>query len=275
MTKLEVTNLVKVYDSQTQKALEMLQKGSNKEEILATTGHTIAVNNVSFSIQAGETFVIMGLSGCGKSTILRCLNRLINPTSGNVILDGQDITKLKPRELRQIRQTKMAMVFQQFALLPHRTVLQNVVYGLEVQRVAKEERENRARKTLALVGLNGRENLYPDKLSGGMQQRVGLARALANDPDVLLMDEAFSALDPLIREEMQNELLHLQKQMNKTTVFITHDLSEALKLGDHIAFVRDGSLVQVGTPEEITDQPVDDYVAKFVNIIRQTTKGVR
>jgi glycine betaine/proline transport system ATP-binding protein len=274
MTKLEVINLVKVYGSQTQKALEMLQKGSNKEEILAQTGQTVAVNNVSFSVQTGEIFVIMGLSGCGKSTILRCLNRLISPTSGNIILDGQDITLLKPRELRQIRQTKMTMVFQQFALLPHRTVLQNVVYGLEVQRVAKAEREDRAKKTLALVGLAGRENFYPDELSGGMKQRVGLARALVNDPDVLLMDEAFSALDPLIREEMQNELLLLQKKMNKIIVFITHDLSEALKLGDRIAFVRDGSLVQVGTPEEITGQPVDDYVAKFVNIIRQT-KGVR
>ena len=274
MTKLEVINLVKVYGSQTRKALEMLQKGSNKEEILAETGQTVAVNNVSFSVQTGEIFVIMGLSGCGKSTILRCLNRLISPTSGNIILDGQDITLLKPRELRQIRQTKMAMVFQQFALLPHRTVLQNVVYGLEVQRVAKDERETRAKKTLALVGLAGRENFYPDELSGVMKQRVGLARALANDPDVLLMDEAFSALDSLIREEMQNELLLLQKKMNKTIVFITHDLSEALKLGDRIAFVRDGSLVQVGTPEEITGQPVDDYVAKFVNIIRQT-KGVR
>lgn len=274
MSKLEVINLVKVYGTQTQKSLEMLQKGLTKEEILTKTGQTIAVNNVSFSVQAGETFVIMGLSGCGKSTILRCLNRLINPTSGNVILDGQNITKLKPRELRQIRQTKMAMVFQQFALLPHRTVLQNVVYGLEVQGVAKEERENRAKKTLALVGLAGREKSYPDELSGGMKQRVGLARALANDPDVLLMDEAFSALDPLIREELQNELLFLQKQMNKTIIFITHDLSEALKLGDRIAFVRDGSLVQVGTPEEITGQPVDDYVAKFVNIIMQT-KGVR
>ena len=273
MTKIKVTNLIKVYGSQTQKALEMLQKGFNKEQIIAKTGQTIAVNNVSFSVQAGETFVIMGLSGCGKSTILRCLNRLINPTSGSVLLDGVDITKHKPPELRQIRRTKMAMVFQQFALLPHRTVLQNAVYGLEVQSVPKEEREKRAEKTLALVGLAGWENSYPDNLSGGMKQRVGLARALTNDPDILLMDEAFSALDPLIREEMQEELLHLQKQMNKTIVFITHDLSEALKLGDHIAFVRDGSLVQVGTPEEITEQPADDYVAKFVKITMRTKGG--
>ncbi|WP_199241730.1 glycine betaine/L-proline ABC transporter ATP-binding protein [Desulfosporosinus sp. Sb-LF] len=274
MTKIEVKNLVKVFGSQTQKALELLQKDFNKEQILAKTGQTIAVNNVSFSVQAGETFVIMGLSGCGKSTILRCLNRLINPTSGSVLLDGEDITKLDSRELRQIRQTKMAMVFQQFALLPHRTVLQNAVYGLEVQGVDKEEREKLAEKTLALVGLAGWESSYPDNLSGGMKQRVGLARALTNDPDILLMDEAFSALDPLIREEMQEELLNLQKRMNKTIVFITHDLSEALKLGDHIAFVRDGAIVQIGTPEEIAEQPADDYVAQFVNIFKKS-KGVR
>jgi len=273
MTKIEVKNLIKVYGSHTNKALELLQKGSTKEQILAKTGQTVAVNNVSLSVQSGETFVIMGLSGCGKSTILRCLNRLIDPTSGSVILDDKDITQLKSSELRKIRQTKMAMVFQQFALLPHRTVLQNTVYGLEVQGVPKEERENKAKKTLALVGLAGWENSYPDNLSGGMKQRVGLARALTNDPDILLMDEAFSALDPLIREEMQDELLNLQNKMNKTIVFITHDLSEALKLGDHIAFLRDGSLVQVGTPEEITEQPADDYVAKFVNIIRKQRGG--
>jgi len=273
MIKIEVKNLVKVFGSQTQKALEMFQKGFTKEQILTKTGQTIAVNNISFSVEDGETFVIMGLSGCGKSTILRCLNRLIEPTSGSVLIDGENITKLKPRGLRQIRQRKMAMVFQQFALLPHRTVLENAVYGLEVQGVAKEERETRADKALALVGLAGWENSYPDNLSGGMKQRVGLARALTNDPEILLMDEAFSALDPLIRDEMQEELLYLQKQMNKTIVFITHDLSEALRLGDHIAFVKDGSLVQIGTPEEITEQPADDYVAKFVNIIKKT-RGV-
>jgi glycine betaine/proline transport system ATP-binding protein len=269
MTKIEVKNLIKVYGSQTQKALEMSRKGFTKEEIFTKTGQTIAVNDVSFSVQSGETFVIMGLSGCGKSTILRCLNRLINPTLGNIILDGEDITRFKPFELRKIRQTKMAMVFQQFALLPHRTVLQNAVYGLEIQGVTKEEREKRAKKTLDLVGLSGWENSYPNNLSGGMKQRVGLARALTNDPDILLMDEAFSALDPLIREEMQDELLNLQKEMNKTIVFITHDLTEALKLGDHIAFLRDGSLVQVGTPKEIIDHPANDYVAKFVNTIRR------
>lgn len=273
MTKLEVIKLVKVYGSQVSKALEMINKGFAKEEILAKTGQTVAVHNVSFSVQAGEIFVIMGLSGCGKSTILRCLNRLITPTSGSILLDGQDITTLKPSELRRIRQTKMAMVFQQFALLPHRTVRQNTAFGLEVQGMVKEEREKKAEKSLALVGLTGWGNSYPDNLSGGMKQRVGLARALTNDPDILLMDEAFSALDPLIRAEMQEELLHLQKQMNKTIVFITHDLAEALKLGDHIAFIRDGSVVQIGTPEEIVEQPASDYVAKFVNIIKKT-KGV-
>ena len=261
--KIEVKNLVKVFGSQPQKALDLLKKGLSKEHILAETGLTIGVNNVSFTVNEGEVFVVMGLSGSGKSTILRCLNRLIEPSSGAVIIDGVDITKLKSQELRQVRQTKMSMVFQQFALLPHRTVLQNAVYGLEVYGVSKAEREERALERLAMVGLAGYEHSYPDELSGGMKQRVGLARALTNDPDILLMDEAFSALDPLIREEMQDELLNLQQKMNKTIVFITHDLSEALKLGDRIAFVRDGSLVQVGTPEEIIRDPADDYVAKF------------
>ena len=261
--KIEVKNLVKVFGSQPQKALDLLKKGLSKEHILAETGLTIGVNNVSFTVNEGEVFVVMGLSGSGKSTILRCLNRLIEPSSGAVIIDGVDITKLKSQELRQVRQKKMSMVFQQFALLPHRTVLQNAVYGLEVYGVSKAEREERALERLAMVGLAGYEHSYPDELSGGMKQRVGLARALTNDPDILLMDEAFSALDPLIREEMQDELLNLQQKMNKTIVFITHDLSEALKLGDSIAFVRDGSLVQVGTPEEIIRDPADDYVAKF------------
>lgn len=271
--KIEVRNLVKIFGSQPQKALARLQKGMGKELILAESGQTVAVNDVSFAIQAGEIFVIMGLSGSGKSTILRCLNRLIDPTTGIVNLDGQDITKLRPRELREVRRKKMAMVFQQFALLPHRTVLHNTVYGLEVQGVAKQEREKRAKDGLALVGLAGWENSYPSDLSGGMKQRVGLARALTNNPDILLMDEAFSALDPLIREEMQGELLNLQKRMNKTIVFITHDLQEALKLGDRIAFVRDGSLVQVGTPDEILDQPADDYVAKFVKSLNRGKGG--
>ncbi|EGW37186.1 glycine betaine/L-proline ABC transporter ATP-binding protein [Desulfosporosinus sp. OT] len=261
--KIEVKNLIKVFSSQPQKALHLLDKGLSKEHILAETGLNIGVNNVSFTVNEGEVFVVMGLSGSGKSTILRCLNRLIEPSSGSVIIDGVDITKLKSQELRQVRQKKLAMVFQQFALLPHRTVLQNTVYGLEVHGVSKEEREKRALESLAMVGLAGWENSYPDELSGGMKQRVGLARALTNNPDILLMDEAFSALDPLIREEMQDELLNLQQKMNKTIVFITHDLNEALKIGDRIAFIRDGSLVQIGTPEEIIGKPADDYVAKF------------
>lgn len=262
--KIEVKNLVKIFSSQPQKALHLLDKGLSKDQIFTEIGLTVGVNNVSFAVNEGEIFVVMGLSGSGKSTIIRCLNRLIEPSSGSIIIDDVDITKLKPQELRQVRQKKLAMVFQQFALLPHRTVLQNTVYGLEVQGISKEEREKRALESLEMVGLAGRENSYPDELSGGMKQRVGLARALTNNPDILLMDEAFSALDPLIREEMQDELLNLQQKMNKTIVFITHDLNEALKIGDRIAFIRDGSLIQVGTPEEIIGHPADDYVAKFV-----------
>ncbi|MEA4901411.1 glycine betaine/L-proline ABC transporter ATP-binding protein [Desulfitobacterium sp.] len=261
--KIEVKNLIKIFSFQPQKALQLLNQGLNKEQILKETGLTVGINNMNFTVNEGEIFVIMGLSGSGKSTILRCLNRLIEPSSGSVIIDGKDITRLKAQELRELRQKKLAMVFQQFALLPHRTVLQNTVYGLEVQGVSKSEREKRALQCLEMVGLAGWENSYPDELSGGMKQRVGLARALANDPDILLMDEAFSALDPLIREEMQDELLNLQQKMNKTIVFITHDLNEALKIGDRIAFIRDGSLIQVGTPEEIIGHPADDYVAKF------------
>lgn len=262
--KIIVKNLSKVFSSQPKRALSLLKQGYDKEKILAETGLTVGVNDVSFSVRAGEIFVIMGLSGSGKSTVLRCLNRLVEPSSGEIYIDGINITKLKLPELRSIRQKELGMVFQQFALLPHRTVLQNTVYGLEVQGIGKEEREMTAEKSLAMVGLAGWENSYPSELSGGMKQRVGLARALTNDPDILLMDEAFSALDPLIREEMQDELLKLQQKMNKTIVFITHDLNEALKLGDHIAFIRDGSLVQVGTPEEIISHPADEYVEKFV-----------
>lgn len=262
--KIEVKNLIKIFSSQPQKALNLLDKGMSKEKILAETGLTVGINKISFSVNEGEIFVVMGLSGSGKSTLLRCLNRLIEPSAGSVIIDSVDIMDLKLQELRQVRQKKLGMVFQQFALLPHRTVLQNIVYGLEIQGVSKAEREKRALESLKMVGLAGWEHSYPDELSGGMKQRVGLARALTNDPDILLMDEAFSALDPLIREEMQDELLNLQQKMNKTIVFITHDLNEALKIGDRIAFVRDGSLVQVGTPEEIIGAPADDYVAKFV-----------
>ena len=262
--KIEVEGLVKIFGPHTQKAWKLMGQGVSRDEILDRTGSTVAIRDVSFSVNEGEIFVVMGLSGSGKSTVLRCLNRLIPPTAGSIRVDGQDITGLDEKTLRQVRQKKMAMVFQQFALLPHRTVLDNTLYGLEVQMVPKEDREKKARESLEMVGLSGWEDMYPDELSGGMKQRVGLARALANDPDILLMDEAFSALDPLIREEMQDELLNLQQRMNKTIVFITHDLNEALKLGDRIAFLRDGELIQVGTPEEIITEPADDYVAKFV-----------
>ncbi len=262
--KIVVKNLVKIFSTQPQKALALLKEGYSKKEILAETGQTVGIDNVSFSVNAGEIFVIMGLSGSGKSTILRCLNRLIEPTSGSVFINETDMTKLNALDLRSMRQKNLGMVFQQFALLPHRTVLQNAVYGLEVQGKSKVEREQRGREILSMVGLEGWEDSYPEELSGGMKQRVGLARALTNNPDILLMDEAFSALDPLIREEMQDELLNIQQKMNKTIVFITHDLNEALKLGDRIAFIRDGAIVQIGTPEEIIGRPADSYVEKFV-----------
>ncbi len=262
--KIIVQDLIKIFESHSPKAINLVREGKSKEAMRREAGLTVGVNNVSFTIRQGEIFVIMGLSGSGKSTILRCLNRLIEPSAGKIIIDGTDITKLKRKELQIFRQQKTAMVFQQFALLPHRKVLHNTVYGLEVQGVAKQEREEKAIQILEMVGLKGWENKYPSQLSGGMKQRVGLARALTNDADILLMDEAFSALDPLIREEMQDELLNLQQKMNKTIVFITHDLNEALKLGDRIAFLRDGELVQEGTPEEITTNPADDYVARFV-----------
>ncbi|MBK5262332.1 MAG: glycine betaine/L-proline ABC transporter ATP-binding protein [Peptostreptococcaceae bacterium] len=265
MEKLEVKNLIKIFGPNPKKALKLMEQGWSKDAILKETSDTIGVNNISFSVQEGEIFVVMGLSGSGKSTILRCLNRLIEPSSGEIIIEGTDITALSKKDLRKFRQEKTAMVFQQFALLPHRTVLSNTVYGLEVKGVQKDVREKKAMEILDIVGLKGWEDKYPDELSGGMKQRVGLARALTNDADILLMDEAFSALDPLIREEMQDELLGLQQKMNKTIIFITHDLNEALKLGDRIAFLRDGELIQVGTPEEITKNPVDDYVSKFVS----------
>ncbi|MEN6391547.1 MAG: glycine betaine/L-proline ABC transporter ATP-binding protein [Syntrophomonas sp.] len=259
-----VKGLIKIFGNHPDKARLLIEKGRNKDEVLRETGQTVAISNVNCTVKQGEIFVIMGLSGSGKSTILRCLNRLVEPTSGSIAIDGIDINSLKAKDLRRFRQEKTAMVFQQFALLPHRTVLNNTVYGLEVQGVARKDREEKALHTLELVGLKGWENKYPSQLSGGMKQRVGLARALVNEADILLMDEAFSALDPLIREEMQDELLSLQQKVHKTIVFITHDLNEALKLGDRIAFLRDGTLVQVGTPEEITTVPADDYVAKFV-----------
>ncbi|GGA73471.1 quaternary amine ABC transporter ATP-binding protein [Ornithinibacillus halotolerans] len=264
MPIIEAKNLTKVFGKNAKQALELLDKGLTKEEILKKTGSTVGVNRASFTVEEGEIFVIMGLSGSGKSTLVRLINRLIEPTEGNMYINGQDLAKMDKQQLRQVRREKLGMVFQRFALFPNRTVLQNTEYGLEIQKVPKEERAKKATEALKLVGLEGYLDQKPDQLSGGMQQRVGLARALANDPEVLLMDEAFSALDPLIRKDMQDELIDLQSTMKKTIIFITHDLDEALRLGDRIALMKDGSIVQIGTPEEILMNPANDYVERFV-----------
>lgn len=244
--EIDVRNVSKIFGRQVEKAEKLAAQGLSKEEILKKTGATVGVDRVSFQIEKGEIFVIMGLSGSGKSTVLRMLNQLIPTTSGQIIVDGQDLTKLTKKELLDFRRNKMSMVFQDFALFPHYTVLENVAYGLEIKNVSKEERLKKAQHALELVGLKGYGEQYPDQLSGGMQQRVGLARALASDAQVLLMDEAFSALDPLNRKEMQDELLRIQAELNKTIVFISHDLNEALKLGNHIMIMRNAKLVQVG-----------------------------
>ena len=261
--KISVKNLYKIFGPNPEEVYKMLNEGKDKSEIHRKTKHTVGLNNVSLDIYAGEIFVVMGLSGSGKSTLIRCINRLINPSRGQVLIDGEDIVTMKPSELRQVRRRKFGMVFQRFGLLPHRTVLGNVEYGLEVQKVPAQERKEKALQSIERVGLKGYEESFPDQLSGGMQQRVGLARALAIDPDVLLMDEPFSALDPLIRRDMQNELIDLQSDLQKTILFITHDLDEALRIGDHIAVMKDGDVVQIGTPEEILTKPANDYVAEF------------
>ena len=262
--KIEIKNLSIIFGHDKSKARKLIMEGKNKSEILKSTGCTVAVRNANLEIREGEVFVVMGLSGSGKSTLLRCINRLNEPTLGEVYINGENITRKSDKELQQLRRTELAMVFQHFGLLPHRTVLSNIAFGLELQGVPKVEREKKALRTVGLVGLKGYENQRVNELSGGMQQRVGLARALANDASVLLMDEAFSALDPLIREQMQDELLQLQASMQKTIVFITHDLHDAIKLGDRIAIMKDGEVVQVGTPEEILTEPANDYVERFV-----------
>ncbi|MEW9675037.1 glycine betaine/L-proline ABC transporter ATP-binding protein [Lentibacillus sp. L22] len=267
MPVIEVKDLTKIFGKNRKAALKLLNEGKTKAEILAETGCTVGVNRASFSVEPGETFVIMGLSGSGKSTLVRLINRLIEPTKGNVHIDGEDLAVMDKSSLRKVRREKLSMVFQQFALFPYRTILENAEYGLEIQKVPKEERRKRAKEALELVGLGNYLEQTPGQLSGGMQQRVGLARALANDPEVLLMDEAFSALDPLIRKDMQDELIDLQAKMQKTIIFITHDLDEALRLGDRIALMKDGSIVQIGTPEEILVHPANDYVEKFVEDI--------
>lgn len=264
MPIIEVKHVTKIFGSDPKRALALLKEGRSKEQIYRETKQTVGVNKVSLAIEAGEVFVIMGLSGSGKSTLVRLFNRLIEPTSGEVLIQGENLVDMKPEQLREVRRKRMGMVFQKFALFPHRTVAENVEYGLEVQGIGRAERRAKALEALELVGLKGWENSYPDQLSGGMQQRVGLARGLASDPDVLLMDEAFSALDPLIRKDMQDELLELQARVKKTIIFITHDLDEALRIGDRIALMRDGSVVQVGTPEEILINPANKYVERFV-----------
>ena len=261
---IEVKDLTKVFGKNNKQAMKLLEQGQSKEAILKETGCTVGVNRASFSVEAGEIFVIMGLSGSGKSTLVRLINRLIEPTEGSILIDGEDLAKMDKASLRNVRREKLSMVFQQFALFPHRTILQNAEYGLEIQNVPKSERTKRATEALELVGLGNYIHQKPSQLSGGMQQRVGLARALANDPKVLLMDEAFSALDPLIRKDMQDQLLDLQATMQKTILFITHDLDEALRLGDRIAIMKDGVIVQIGTPEEILVNPVNTYVERFV-----------
>ncbi|CBV43240.1 quaternary amine ABC transporter ATP-binding protein [Halomonas elongata] len=262
--KIRVRNLSKVFGSQPKKALELRDQGLKRPEILDKTGQTLGLSNIDFDVHEGELLVIMGLSGSGKSTLIRCLNRLIEPTEGEIVIDGENIPDLKEKELLECRRRHFSMVFQNFALFPNRTVRQNAEFGLEVRGIDMATRREAADKALKQVGLDGWEDAYPNQLSGGMQQRVGLARALANDATVLLMDEAFSALDPLIRGDMQQELLALQHRMQKTTVFITHDLDEALTIGDRIVLLKDGEVVQIGTPEEILTKPADDYVRRFI-----------
>ncbi len=262
-TLLTLKNVCKVFGESPKKALKLLDKGLSKDEIFEKTGNTLGVVNASFDINEGEIFVIMGLSGSGKSTLVRLFNRLIEPSRGELVLEGQDIAKASKSELRKIRREKMSMVFQSFALMPHMSVIENTAFGLELSGVSKEERNQRALDALSQVGLEAWAESYPSELSGGMQQRVGLARALANDPKILLMDEAFSALDPLIRTEMQDELLKLQQKHKRTIVFISHDLDEAMRIGDRIAIMHDGRVVQVGAPEEILKNPADDYVSSF------------
>ncbi len=264
MPVIKVEGLSKVFGKNTKESLKLLDQGMKKEEILKKTGDTVGVNRVSFEVEQGEVFVIMGLSGSGKSTLVRLINRLIEPTEGSVLVGGENLATMNKDNLRRVRREKLSMVFQKFALFPFRTILENAEFGLEIQGIDKDERSKKAKEALELVGLGNYINQYPGQLSGGMQQRVGLARALANDPEVLLMDEAFSALDPLIRKDMQDELMDLQDKMKKTIVFITHDLDEALRIGDRIALMKDGSIVQIGTPEEILVNPANDYVEKFV-----------
>ena len=269
MSKIEINNVYKIFGNNPNSVLPMVKDGATKEKVLEETGHTVGLDNVSLKIEEGETFVCMGLSGSGKSTLIRHLNRLIDPTDGEILIEGTNVMSLNTESLIDFRRHKMSMVFQRFGLFPHKTVLQNVGYGLEMQGIDENKRNSVAMDKIQSVGLNGFENQFPAQLSGGMQQRVGLARALATDTDIMLMDEAFSALDPLIRSDMQKQLLDLQAELKKTIVFITHDLDESLRLGDHIGILNAGKLVQVGTPVEIIMNPADDYVEAFVKDVNR------
>ena len=270
MSKIEIRNIYKIFGNHPDQILPMVKEGANKEQVMEETGHTVGLDNVSISVKKGEIFVCMGLSGSGKSTLIRHINRLIDPTAGQVTVDGVDVLSLDDKEILDFRKKTMSMVFQRFGLFPHKTVIENVAYGLEIQEVPEDQRKEIAQGQIDSVGLQGFENQYPAQLSGGMQQRVGLARALATDPQILLMDEAFSALDPLIRSDMQNQLVELQSKLKKTIVFITHDLDESLKLGDHIGILNGGRLVQVGRPEDIIMNPADDYVKAFVKDVNRS-----
>ncbi|GAB7223853.1 glycine betaine/L-proline ABC transporter ATP-binding protein [Vibrio owensii] len=271
MTKplIEISGLYKIFGRKPNSVIDRVKQGQSKDQILADTGHTVGLKDINLQINKGEIFVIMGLSGSGKSTMIRHFNRLIDPTMGQILVEGVDVMQLSPKELEEFRRHKMSMVFQRFGLLPHRTVVDNVAYGLEIQGIKKEARLAKANEWLETVGLKGYENQYPAQLSGGQQQRVGLARALATDAEILLMDEAFSALDPLIRSEMQDQLIELQEKLHKTIIFITHDLDEALRLGDRIAILKDGELVQQGSPDEILLHPADEYVEAFVKDVNR------
>ena len=269
MSKIEINNIYKIFGTNPDSVMDMVKNGSTKDEVLEQTGHTVGLDNVSLNIEEGETFVCMGLSGSGKSTLIRHLNRLIDPTAGEIFIDGEKVMSFNPEQLMDFRRHKMSMVFQRFGLFPHKTVMQNVGYGLEMQGKAEEERDKIAMEKIEAVGLNGFENQFPNQLSGGMQQRVGLARALATNSDIMLMDEAFSALDPLIRSDMQKQLIDLQSELKKTIVFITHDLDESLRLGDHIGILNAGKLVQVGTPVDIIMNPADDYVKAVVKDVNR------
>ncbi len=269
MSKIEINNIYKIFGNNPDSVMDMVKNGSTKDEVLEQTGHTVGLDNVSLNIEEGETFVCMGLSGSGKSTLIRHLNRLIDPTAGEIFIDGENVMSFNPQQLIDFRRHKMSMVFQRFGLFPHKTVMQNVGYGLEMQGKSEDDRDKIAMEKIEAVGLNGFENQFPNQLSGGMQQRVGLARALATNSDIMLMDEAFSALDPLIRSDMQKQLIDLQSELKKTIVFITHDLDESLRLGDHIGILNAGKLVQVGTPVDIIMNPADDYVKAFVKDVNR------